>query len=104
MFSVCFEFFRVFSESKPDEKEEERFVEVFKAYTSKTNFLSMSEGILSLGYCLLEKLSYLDYPTSNILTAYLFKIWVAQDDIRCSTFNGESISNFSSIEDILDFL
>ncbi|MCK5260875.1 MAG: hypothetical protein KAJ44_01700 [Thermoplasmatales archaeon] len=106
MFSLYFEIMRVFqtaNDPEDDEEVGEIFTELFKVPINN-KYTDISEGVLSLGHILMEKISYLDYPNSIILLSYLERMFRASSDISCSEISENPLRKFSAIEDIIDFL
>jgi len=83
---------------------EENLKRTLKRYESKKNFKDFSEGVLSFGFILIEKLTYLDYRTSSTLMPYLLAMWRAFPEISCSMPDENPLSKFIPEEDFFTFL
>lgn len=74
------------------------FTRTFKRHGAKKNFKDISEGILSLGFILIEKLTYLDYRTSSTLMSYLLEMVKTFPKIPHAMLDETPLSNFSPSE------
>jgi len=105
-FTLWFETCHIFNGTRDKNEFDKVCKQINKKYGAMTNFADISEGFLSLGFRMIEKLTYLDYRSSSTLLLYLNKVEYALCEISgsMSVLEENPLSEFPPVDDLLDSL
>jgi hypothetical protein len=105
-FTLWFEIYYIFNETRDKNEFDKINKQINKKYGAMTNFADISEGVLSLGFRMIEKLTYLDYRNSGTLLLYLNKVpsLLSEASASMSILEKNPLSEFPPVDDLLDSL